>query len=67
MKHKKIKGNTLLKIANNVNEILLTKYKWESLGQYDDSIISIKEDEFGNNLSVLGYNYHYKDIFKKIY
>ena len=67
MKHKKIKGNTLLKIANNVNEILLTKYKWESLGQDDDSIISIKEDEFGNNLSVLGYNYHYKDIFKIIY
>ncbi len=35
MKHKKIKGNTLLKIANKVNEILSTKYKWESLDQDD--------------------------------
>lgn len=66
MKHKKIKGNTLLKIANKVNEILSTKYKWESLDQ-DDTILSIKEDEFGNNLSIVGYNFHYKDTFKIIY
>ena len=64
IKCKKNKNNTLLKIASEVDEILLNRYNWESFEPDDDTILNINEDKFGNNLNIIGYNYYYKDTFK---